>query len=169
MANLLDALAYTLPFEGGYSDTPGDKGGETYHGITQATLYKYIHDHPGTQVHDSVKDLTIPDVQEVYSTYWRYDGIKSQQVASKLFDMGVNIGPFNAVKMAQKIVSSFPDGFFGPITEIAINAYPKEKLLAGLCSAIESYYNAIIIRDPTQAKFKNGWLKRARSVPGEDE
>ena len=110
MANLFRALEYVLQWEGGYSNDPVDHGGETNYGITQITLNRYIKSHPGTKVPDRVKKLSVKDAEEIYrNEYWKFDGIRDQSIATKLFDMSVNMGVGTAVKMLQRILGAYRD------------------------------------------------------------
>lgn len=164
MADIVPALEYTLEFEGGYSDDPDDHGGATNFGVTQKTLDAYRAKHP--EFPASVKGLSVELAAEIYrDEYWRYDDIKSQRVATKLFDMGVNFGRATAVMMLQRGLGAYPDGMFGPMTLASVNSTPANVVLALLADACEKRYVAILRKDPSQEKYRKGWLRRARSVP----
>lgn len=166
MANFWKALDYVLGNEGGYSDIKEDRGGATNYGITQQTLNRYIALHPKTEVPDCVKKLTIRNAEEIYrSAYWRFDGIKNDAIATKLFDMAVNFGPGTAVQMVQKIIGVAVDGKIGPQTNDAINSIDPLILLESLVISCRERYSSIIANDPTQIKFRDGWMKRARRIP----
>jgi len=165
MANLFKALKYTLAFEGGYSDDPDDHGGKTYCGITQTTLNRYLKNHPSSKVADSVKDLSIADVEEISGEYWKFDDVTSQPIASKLFDMAFNMGLHQAIVYCQRILGLQEDGFFGPVTLSAVNGCDPTKLMNGLVTESISHYLGCIKKDPTQEKYRKGWLRRATSKP----
>ena len=166
MANLFTALEYTLPWEGGYSNDPLDHGGKTNYGITQATLNRYLDRHPTSNVPDKVELFSVKDAEEIYrADYWKFDGVKSQAVASKLFDMSVNFGVGTAIKMVQRIVGVNDDGFIGPMTIQAINNTLEADLLNRLVNSCIERYSHIIEQDPTQERFRRGWMRRAKSIP----
>jgi len=168
MANIFKALYYTLEFEGGFSNDPIDHGGATNYGITQATLNNYLKKYPSAKVPDRVDKLSIKDVEEIYKDgYWKFDGIEDQRVATKIFDMSVNFGLGSAVKLVQKIVKTDPDGSWGPLTQAKVNAQTPLPFLDELVTACIHRYEAIMEKDPTQEKYRKGWLKRARSKPEE--
>lgn len=87
------AIAFTLRWEGGYTNHPADKGGPTNRGITQATLN---HAHKcGIVRHNNVKALTRDEACAIYkANYWlpknwaRY-GESADMI---LFDINVNHG-----------------------------------------------------------------------------
>lgn len=171
MADFGRAFRYTMQFEGGYSNHPSDKGGPTNMGITQQTLSEWRRV-PVTE--QDVKELTEREAMMIYRwRYWFFDTVMSQRVATKLFDMGVNVGPARAIKMAQNaLVGSFGapidiDGQCGPKTCAALNLVPEKELLEALVMRAEKYYHQIVARDESQAVFLRGWLRRARSLPME--
>jgi len=82
----------------------------------------------------------------------------------------VNAGPVRAARLlqvaankARPIGSSciLIDGKVGPKTLGLVNACDSGLLLTALCQAAEAFYLALIAMDPTQERFRNGWLKRA--------
>ena len=169
MANLFRALEYVLQWEGGYSNDPVDHGGETNYGITQITLNRYIKSHPGTKVPDRVKKLSVKDAEEIYrAEYWKFDKIIDQSIATKLFDMAVNMGVGTAVKMLQRILGVDVDGVFGQRTLDATNGDDHDILMLDLVNACIKRYEDIIKSDPTQERFRRGWMRRAKSMPKEE-
>jgi type VI secretion system secreted protein VgrG len=88
--------------------------------------------------------------------------IISQVVASKVFDMGVNMGIGTAVKILQKALGVAVDGVFGSGTLAAVNA-ASDALLPAYKQALAAHYQSIVAAKPAEAKFLNGWLARANS------
>jgi type VI secretion system secreted protein VgrG len=166
MADFTTALRYTLRHEGGWVDHPDDPGGATNFGITLATAKSH-----GISTAQALRGITQGQVAAIYkSDYWFFDGIASQRVATKVFDMAVNIGPKMAIKYLQGILVVFGetlavDGVFGPVTEAATNRCKPDELLDRLCRVSEAHYSAIVAKRPKSAKFLSGWIKRARGVP----
>ena len=67
--SLTQALAFTLPAEGGYVDNPDDDGGATDHGVTQH-VYDFYRAAKGLPV-QSVAQITDAEVHDIYQTkYW---------------------------------------------------------------------------------------------------
>lgn len=169
MADFWKALYYTLEFEGGFSNHTNDKGGRTNYGITQATLNRYIKSHPGTRVPDKVDRMSVKDAEEIYrNDYWKFDKIENQRVATKVFDMCVNMGTGTGIRLLQKAIGTVPDGIIGPQTLQAVNASDPSGILLSLVSESIERYNSIVKADPSQSVFLKGWMRRAKSLPPEE-
>jgi len=176
MAVFEDALKYVFDHEGGYVNDKDDRGGPTNMGVTLKTAQRH-----GITTVEALKAITYQQVVAIYKTdYWRFDGINDQRVATKLFDMAINMGLAMAVKLAQRAcngirkilaVPAFKtlsvDGRYGPLTESAINSVHPDVLLARLVAVSVARYKEIAENDPTQMKFLKGWTARARRIPGE--
>ena len=167
MASLPDAMPFLLDHEGGKSQVPGDAGGRTNRGITEAALAGFNLAHPECGLPADPWDLTLGQTFLFYSKagYWFYDGIEDQRVATKVFDLGVNFGDRTEVKMLQVCVGTVPDGVFGPATCAAVNAEDPDQLLQALCDAAAARYEEIEARNPGDAKFMADWLRRAKDLP----
>jgi lysozyme family protein len=172
-------LGNSLKHEGGWSDDPADPGGATNYGITLKTAQRH-----GIATKQELKVISRYKVEAIYyADYWRFDGINNQRVATKLFDMAVNMGLSAAVRLVQKAVvmahkqgtlakphpqqgkSVDIDGQFGPLTALAINSSDPAELLKLLCDMSADRYRAIADNRPASQKFLKGWLKRASEVP----
>jgi lysozyme family protein len=53
------------------------------------------------------------------------------------------------------------DGILGKVTLAAVNSADAGELLAALRSEAAGYYRGIVIKNSSQNRFINGWLKRA--------
>lgn len=169
MASIDKALPWILAHEGGWSDDPDDPGGATNQGITLETSKRH-----GIMTKESLRDITPEQVAGIYKAdYWRFDAISSQQVATKIFDMAVNMGLKTAITLAQKALvtlgapDDFVDGRFGKWTTRSINAVAPAEMLALLCEESADRYLSIVINRPKSAKYLGGWLKRAEAIPCE--
>lgn len=159
--NFLDAVAVVLKDEGGYVWDKHDAGGETNFGISKRS-------YPNVDIKNLTRDGAIAIY---YKDFWLtgpYGGIADSALACKVFNTSVNAGQSRAIKLLQQAANAqgshlTVDGLAGPKTIAAINAMHAPSVLAAYREAQEAFYLAIIARDPTQAKFKNGWIKRARS------
>src|SRR5579862_7541079 len=121
------ALAVLLENEGGYSDDIDDPGGATNLGITQRDLdlWSKKFDLPA-----QVKDLNKLDAAKFYKYLWwdkyHYNYFNSLAIATKIFNLSVNIGPLETALLLQKALQWCgygleEDGVIGPKTFGATN------------------------------------------------
>jgi lysozyme family protein len=180
MADFQRALPFVLTHEGGWVNDPADPGGATNLGITLNVFLGYGRDadvdpasklemdldHDGDVDVDDLKRLTPEMAGVIYrKNYWRFDGVKDQACATKIFDLCVNMGVKAGIKLAQLAAGVANDGQFGPETEAALNAAQPHQLLTALCRAAAARYRAIVAARPASRKFLVGWLRRAAEVP----
>lgn len=180
MADWDRAVEATLSHEGGYVNHPADKGGPTKFGVSSVTLGEVRGlGRPATA--DEVKALTLDEAHAIYRLrYWEaphIDLIRDDRIACKVFDMAVNAGPMQAVKLLQRAIDHAAppgvahvadDGVLGPKTLASLAACDPDVVLGAYCSEQASFYLTLIERDPTQAAFRSGWLARAAWKPGEE-
>jgi len=153
MARFDLAIDKTLQWEGGYSAGEHDPGGETNFGIS-ARSYPDL----------NIKALTCEDAIAIYKRdFWRYDAILDQPLASKLFDMAVNVGSLQAHRLIQRALGLPADGICGPQIIEAINACDPDQLLLELRATLAEFYCRLVMRKPSQKKWLRGWLRRAVS------
>jgi lysozyme family protein len=100
--------------------------------------------------------------------YWRpirgFE-IQAQRVASKCFDMYVNLRPQIAISIFQRALDDVGahlecDGRFGPATLAALNQEDPDKLLPQLCQLQAEHYKA-----HARPQDLAGLLKRAAAIP----
>lgn len=155
--------------EGGYVDHPDDRGGATKYGVTQATLSDYL-GRPATK--EDVKNLTPETAVDIFlGRYYRAPGINGlpSRIQPVVFDMSVNHGPWNAVRMVQQVLNlaGFTcdvDGRIGPETRRKASEADKAMrgfLVNAICERRVEFYHAIVERRPSQKVFLRGWLRRA--------
>lgn len=150
MAEFELAIPTVLANEGGYVNDPNDPGGETKYGIDKES-------YPNVDI----KNLTMAQATAIYlRDFWKFDGLLNQDVANKLFDSYVNM-KHAAIKVAQQVVGTTADGAYGPNTEHLINAMDSGFFLSKFRAALASHYQEIVATHPSEAKFLNGWLRRA--------
>lgn len=156
------ALAYVLENEGGFSNVPQDRGGPTRYGITAKTAARYGYD---------VRKLTKAQAAGIYrKSYWRYDGIQDEALATKVFDFAVNAGVERANKMLQAVLNDCGmclevDGLIGPKTLLAVNSLRPWAVIQRFAQRQAEYYEEIIRKNPSQVVFAKGWQARAARVP----
>ena len=167
MADFLPAFRKVIGEEGGFSDEKHDRGGPTKYGITQRTLAEWWRHlgRDGEPTRGDVQILTETEAREIYRTLWwgRYGlgRITEQTLATKIFDMAVNMGPHAAVVIAQRAVGAVADGALGPKTIAALALADPEEALAKMRELAAERYRKIVAEDPTQERFLSGWLARA--------
>src|ERR1700676_300695 len=172
MADFSQAVAKTELWEGGYSNNPHDSGGETYRGISRHSwpnwagwtmIDGYHHNSPTIGWPDELdRDIVLQGlvVDFYHKNFWNYDGIADQDVAWKVFDLGVNVGKVHAVKILQHAVGTNMDGVYGPNTERLTNSHPLGSLAPILRAAAEEYHKSIVWNCPKDEVFLAGWLRR---------
>jgi|APTNR8051073442_1049403.scaffolds.fasta_scaffold00075_106 lysozyme family protein len=141
-------IELVLKREGGYVNDPKDRGGETKYGISKRAFPK-----------EDIKNLTTSRAKDLYlKHYWL--PARCESVPDHLrdihFDSAVNHGVRMAIKLLQRAAGIKDDGLFGPktveaATRVSLDAYVRERL---------AYYERIIANDPSQAKFRRGWVSR---------
>ena len=172
MADSSKLVPFILSKEGGYVNDKDDSGGATNFGITLATWRKVGYDKNGDGVinEKDIKLLTEDDFNRVFKrNYWdacKADQIKDQSVANLLVDFAYNSGVARVSKVIQKIVGVTADGISWSKTINAINNYPRgqRQLFATLRQRRINYLNGIVIANPTQKKFYNGWMNRVNAI-----
>lgn len=140
-----DSLAFVLSKEGGYANVPGDSGGATNKGITQATYNAWLKKN-GLPA-KNVRNITDNEVRQIYyNEFWKPLGCDKlpAKVALFIFDTGVNMGPGKAKEYLRR--------------------YNNGENLENLVSARESRYKEIAAASPEKKKFLNGWMNRMSSL-----
>ena len=163
MAEFGRAINTVLQNEGGYVHDPADAGGETKFGISKRSF-------PDVDI----KGLSPTTAADIYQrTFWnthpQLARLDSQAVATKTFDLMVNMGSSRGIKILQSSINRVAgeggtvhvDGRLGPMTVDRANAVDERSLLAAMREAAADYYRAIAKAKPSQAKFLRGWLRRA--------
>ena len=161
MADFLPAFENMIKNEGGYvlHDVPGDRGGQTYAGIARNMQSGW----PGWGHIDRKEPVPAQLVRDFYKqNFWnpiKGDEITNQVIAQTIFDFHVNAGGV-AIKLAQLVVGSTPDGAMGSKTVAALNGIDPGKFVMSYALAKIARYRDIVQRDKTQIKFLLGWINR---------
>ena len=151
-------ISQVIEHEGGYVNDPNDRGGETNFGIAKRWFPEL-----------DIKNLTKHQAIDIYyHSYWKPS--KAEQLPEDLkatyFDMCVNMGQSQAVKVLQKAINSkkrtkiAEDGLIGPNTIEHSQVVSKQRLQAYRCL----FYAKLVHQKPTQERFYYGWFKRATSI-----
>lgn len=192
MAQFSKSIDTILEHEGGLIDHPDDPGGVTNYGISLRWALRehravagdslFDVDGDGDVDGDDIRALDPDTAKLIYRfSIWdahNYALLFDQNVATKVFDMTVNMGPIQSHKNAQRacIAVGRPvkdDGIIGPRTLAAINGADPGEVLASMRSEMAGFYRALIMRNSALikeghnvhdfSKFENGWLRRAYS------
>lgn len=151
------AVDYVIANEGGYSNHPDDRGGETKWGITRAVAEREDFDWSA---------FTLGDAKWIYrNRYWCFGGIRDRRLAAKLLDITVNFGKSGGIRVIQKACGADVDGIWGPQTEQLITNMSTETALEKLSMAAADRYVDIVRERPTQLAFLKGWMRRAIRRP----
>jgi len=166
MAEFEPAFQRQMKNEGGFRlhEIKGDSGGMTYAGIARNKWPNWA----GWKIIDR-GDMENPMltqlVREFYiEEFWskiKGDEIVSEDIAYTLFGMAINSGRRTAIRIAQTVVGTLPDGALGPKTLKAINDYPDtERFVAYFALGRLARYRNICFNKRSQTKFLLGWLDR---------
>ncbi len=155
------AFSNLIKLEGEYVNDADDAGGETKFGISKK-WYPHL----------DIKNLSRNDAMKIYyDDFWKcgpFEKLKNESIAVKLFELTVNIGQKHAGKCIQRALRCCgyqiaEDGIIGTETISKTNTANYVELLASLRSEAAGYYRLVAEKKPDNAKFLEGWLKRAYS------
>lgn len=177
MSDFSKAIPVILKHEGGWVSDPADPGGETNFGISMLIIKREGLTKEQLGIQDwnpgCLKFMNQSAAVDIYKKlFWDrygYSSIVDQNVATKIFDCGVNCGPGRAHGMAQRVATALGnptdvDGKIGPKTIKAINACDPLKFITAFRSEMETYYDDLVARKPALQKFLWIWMKRAAWV-----
>ena len=143
-----DAFKRLIGHEGGLSDDPNDPGGLTKYGISQRS-------YPNVDI----KALTLDDAKAIYKRdYWNAVQMEHlpEGIRFDLFDMAVNSGVSQAVKMLQRAVGAGEDGKLGPVTIAAVRDLSDAQVVARFNGARLMFMTNLM----TWQHFGKGWARR---------
>lgn len=159
-ARFCHAIAVVLTHEGGYVYDPNDPGGETKYGISKRSYPRL-----------DIKNLSRDEAVNIYRKDWwerhRYGEIQNVYVATKVFDLAINLGAVGAHTLLQRALHACGrrdvaiDGILGPQTLGAANQVDPGQCLVALRALAAERYRRLIEANPALARYENGWLKRA--------
>jgi len=90
--------------------------------------------------------------------------IQEQHTADEIFVCAVNIGTYNAVKLAQEVVGAKVDGIIGKKTIKALQEYDKDKFDKEFDKQEIAYYDKLVKDNPKYRIYAKGWRNRALAV-----
>lgn len=180
-------FARLIKIEGGYVNDKFDRGGATKYGISlrfiaiEGLLDLDKDSYADFDINRDGKidtlDVALLTPGNAEALYLRLFFIETgfwslpRPFDAALFDFGVNAGTGCAGKILQRALNQFgppllqTDGRLGDKTRRMLDLRQREgAVLAKLRTAAADHYRAIIAEDPTQKRFKKGWLKRAEEL-----
>lgn len=153
-------LAFTLRFEGGWSNHPKDPGGATMKGVIQR-VYDGYRQRRGLPKR-SVRYIEEQELQSIYRyQYWNTvcgDNLPAG-VDLVVWDFGVNSGPARAIKYLQKALGVKIDGVIGEATLHAIEQQDPVTLAKKICDLRMQFLRSL----GTFKTFGKGWTSRVNS------
>jgi lysozyme family protein len=138
MANFLAAHRLAMKNEGGWNLTPGDRGGETFNGISRNNFPKWagwaIIDNYKKLYPDTFKEYLVKDGQlnDLYLSFYRTnfwnvmmgDQLVSQNIADSIYDSAINMGVKESIMLTQDtIFNNLLNGIqYGTMDQKTLNA-----------------------------------------------
>ena len=170
-----DIIVATLDREGRYVNNPADRGGATNYGISEAVARAQGY---AGDMRALPRDEAISIYRRLYWQRPKFDGVAAidMDLAAKMFDIGVNMGPSTAIGFLKRALNVLNRGG-QDYAEIATAPIIDEATLAALhalfakrgadggkvlLKAIDAlqgeHYIAIAEARPADKAFVYGWL-----------
>lgn len=173
------AIPIVLEHEKGLADNPKDPGGITNWGISLRWL-KGLKDEDGDGFLDGdwnkdgitdwkdIANMSLEQATILYEKYWWnpvYLKFPFQELATKCFDLSVNMGEIPAHRLLQRAMRSVgkrvsDDGKIGPITLNSLSLVSRD-IIPAYRSEAAGYYRLICAKNQDMKWALNGWLNRA--------
>jgi lysozyme family protein len=173
MSNFYQAILQILKHEGGWVNNKRDLGRETNYGISMLIIEREkltLNDLGIDGWYDGcLKKMSVDTAKKLYKRlFWdkyKYEQVADVNVATKVFDAAVNMGPYWGHKLAQVAAKDCGqtleiDGKFGPQTIKALNACDGN-WMGYMCKRMADHYQDIVTARPSNKEFLSNWLKRA--------
>ena len=158
-----------------FTDHPDDKGGPTKGGITLATL-EHWRQRPCEKA--DLKALDRHEARQIYQQMYIDDPgfrfITESLLRYQVVDCGVLHGPRRASKWLQQAINAQSkavfngqtvkvDGRFGPASQALLTQlrHHSDRINLRIATCRIRFLGRIVGRDPSQARWINGWLNRA--------
>lgn len=163
-------VPFVLKWEGGYVNDPVDRGGETNMGITRATFDSLASRVLGITPNDSTFRALTKDQASLFVKYFwdkatYNNSINSQIVAEAITSWNWGSGALGLREFQKMLNEEYGfsltvDGVIGPQTVKAANSISARALFNKMLERRETFFLSIVDRNPSQARFINGWLNR---------
>jgi lysozyme family protein len=169
----IQSVKVILEHEGGMTTDKTDPGGKTNFGVSLRFLrgQGIDVDGDGDSDEDDIEALDKDDAIYIYKKYWwdnyDYSRFNTLHIATKVFDLSVNMGHIPAHKILQRAINRISDkkllvdGWIGDKTFLAANSLKSIELHKAIRIEAKNYYLSIIASKPKMEKYRTGWLNRA--------
>jgi lysozyme family protein len=182
MAEFEPAYEKTMGHEGGYSNDPEDKGGETYKGISRvknptSRVWTVIDAMKSSGMNlDNLNDNE--NMQSMVRAFYKHkywdsfngDEFDSQKIAEEMFDSGVNCGTGSVNRWLQQSLNLLNrdgdlfaelvvDGGIGKVTLSALDRLTYTRDRMNVFKLLNAFQIGHYIKH-NQDRFIRGWLKR---------
>ncbi len=167
------AVGIILKHEGGLSNDKNDPGQITNYGISLRFL-KAEHidtDGDGDSDEDDIIHLDVSEADAIYLKYFwdkfHYGNIKDLKLATKVFDISVNMGGSQAHKILKRAMNHLIDIPLAETGEInagiiaLANKLDAKELIENIRTEEKDVYMMIVERNKALTIFLKGWLARA--------
>lgn len=186
MTALFDkCFKYTMGMEGGetFTNDPSDPGGATKYGVSLRFLKDITNgdiDHDGDIDADDVRALSWTTAKYLYEKHFWHPAFESldPMVASKIFDLRVNMGPVQATKILQAAINECEDACYngadfyqkgylvvdGVMGQKTLMAIRREGIVQPIMHQAAQFYFNLAEKRPASQKYLLGWLRRTYKV-----
>lgn len=160
MADKTKLIPFIKKFEGGFSNTPGDRGGNTNSGVTLA-VYQSVYGKNKTA--SDLKKMTNAQWEYIFTNLfwnkWKADEINNQSIANILVDWVWASGT-GTIKKVQALFGLKQDGIVGSKTISYLNSGNQKEIFNKIWERRKKFIDGIIANNPSQKKFYKGWMNR---------
>ena len=169
-AKFESVIPITLKFEGGYSNSPYDAGGETKYGITKIFYNEHKQKTPG--IAPDIKSLTLEDAKKLYKAHWdkyKLGYIRDKRKAMLINDYTINSGAKGVIERLQKTLqmrgyNTVDHGHMDQKTLDAINDIEFEVFADDIQTDRRNHYDKCVIKRRTDLININGWMNRLNEL-----
>jgi lysozyme family protein len=170
MSTFETAWPIILRHEGGYCNNANDLGGPTKYGLSLRWLKAQGYFPSDTDLRVEIKEiqaLTLDQAEGFYRVKWwdyyGYGQIAAQVLATKIFDMAVNLGAPRAHRLAETALGLRADGILGAVSIAGLNAQQGSPLplLCRIQNLQAAFYDGLVAANPKLTCFLEGWINRA--------
>lgn len=136
----------------GYVNIQGDRGGETKFGIAK-----------NANPDIDITNLTYGGAKAIYFLRYWIPGKCSElppRISVLHFDGCANHGVSRAARILQEAIQVERDGIIGPSTIAKIKELSDIDVCNKICDIRKQFYNSIVMNNPSQNIFLDGWLRR---------
>ena len=188
-ADFYKSIPVILKHEGLYSNNKNDRGGSTKYGISVRYLEELYKKNPKLMgSFDLNKDGIINDYDiyhmnqqeaiEIYKSHWwdfyGYGNISNQKLATKIFDISINVGHVRAHFLLKKALKKNIllkdielDGILDSDTIKKINIvcyFSCKNVLYNFQEEAIVFYKGLAEKNESYRVFLNGWIKRVKDL-----